>query len=150
MFMKRLKIIAGISWAVAGVVLMLILFPGLNRFSESLASLPFMKINANYTGGEIAKQHITPNCTLAIRRPVFDGLLGEKNHGFVQLDWRGDLPEYLQDTIDYDSDGTPDFLIKVNRKNNTSDIQSFNSSVEGINISSPTSYGWAVRIGLEK
>ncbi len=54
--MKNVKIIAGITWAFLGLILIIILFPGLNSYSVSVSKLPFMKINPRYTGGEIAKQ----------------------------------------------------------------------------------------------
>jgi ferredoxin len=52
--MKRIKIIVGISWAFACLIIIMALFPGLTRISGTLAELSFMKINSNYTGGEIA------------------------------------------------------------------------------------------------
>ena len=61
MKMKKIKIIAGIIWALSGLILILILFPGLNSFSGSAARLPFMKINPNYSGGEVTKQMLSGN-----------------------------------------------------------------------------------------
>ena len=68
--MKKIKIIAGITWAFAGLILIIILFPGLTSFSVSASKLPFMRLNPRYTGGEIAHQIIAENCTLNIRKPV--------------------------------------------------------------------------------
>src|SRR5665811_141963 len=112
--MKKVKIIAGISWAFLCLILIIILFPGLNGFSVSVSKLPFMKLNPRYTGGEIANQVITEKCTLDIRKPVFNGFLKERNSGFVQMDWHGILPEMIKDSIDYDNDGKKDFCIEVN------------------------------------
>jgi hypothetical protein len=148
--MKKIKIIAGIIWAFLSLVLILVLFPGLNSFSSSVSKLPFMKINPNYTGGEIDNQIVTERCTLDIRKPVFNGLLGERHSGFVQLDWRGDVPEIINDSIDYNCDGKMDFGILVNRKDSKTDLKSFNSRVTNVLISTPTSYGWAIRVGLLK
>ena len=148
--MKKVKIIAGICWAFAGLILIIILFPGLNGFSVSVSKLPFMKLNPRYTGGEIASQMITGSCTLDIKKPVFNGLLKDRKSGFVQLDWRGNIPEMIIDSIDYDTDGNNDFCISVNRKDYKTDIVSFNKKVKSVVISTPTSYGWSVRIGLLK
>ena len=148
--MKRFRIIAGIVWAFLCLILIIILFPGLNRMSEAVAKLPFMKINPNYTGGEIAHQLIMPACTLDIREPVFDGLLNERNHGFVQIDWRGKIPDEIEDTIDYDLDYIPDFYISINTKDKTTKLNPLNTFVEDINVSTPTSYGWAVRVNLKR
>lgn len=150
MTMKKLKITAGIIWAFAGLILILILFPGLTGFSKSLSQMSFMKINPNYSGGEVAFRNIQPSCTLVVRKPVFDGLLKERKLGFVQVDWRGQIPEKINDTIDYDRDNNPDFIITVNSISSDTEIQSLNKQVKDINVSTPTSYGWAVRVNIEK
>lgn len=148
--MKKIKIIAGICWAFAGLILIIILFPGLTSFSRSVSKLPFMKLNARYTGGEIAKQIVAENCTLNIRKPVFNGFLKERNSGFVQLDWHGTIPEVITDSVDYDRDGNKDFIIFVDRKNSKTALDPLNRKVKGVDISTATSYGWAARIGLLK
>jgi hypothetical protein len=148
--MKKVKIIAGISWAFLCLILILILFPALNSFSGSVSRLPFMKINPRYSGGEVVSQKVADRCTLDVRRPVFNGLLKERTSGFIQLDWRGYVPEIINDSIDYNGDGNKDFCILVNRKEFKTNLESFNPKVKGVVISTPTSYGWSVRIGLLK
>jgi hypothetical protein len=148
--MKKVKIIAGIFWAFLGLILILILFPGLNSFSSSVSKLPLMKLNPRYTGGEIAKQIITANCTLDIRKPVFNGFIQERSSGFVQIDWHGNLPETIKDSFDFDNDGKIDFNILINRKDLKTTIEPFNDKVKKVLISTPTSYGWAVRVGLDR
>lgn len=148
--MKKIKIIAGITWAFIGLILILMFFPLFNTFSSSVAKLPFMKINPNYTGGEIAQRFVMESCTLVIRKPVFDGLIGEKQNGFVQIDWRGNIPEEIVDTIDYDFDKNQDFIIRINSKSSETELLPFNNKIRDIEISTPTSYGWAVRVNLEK
>jgi hypothetical protein len=148
--MKKVKIIAGISWAFLCLIMIIILFPGLNSFSVSVSKLPFMKLNPKYSGGEIAKQMITASCTLDIRKPVFNGFFKERNSGFVQLDWHGTIPETIKDSIDYDNDGNKDFCVLIDRKDSKTVLSPFNKKVKGVIISTPTSYGWAVRVGLDK
>ena len=148
--MKKVKIITGIIWAFLCLILILVFFPGFNRFSRSLANLPFMKINPNYTGGEIAYERIQANCTIVTKEPVFDGLLKERKKGFVQIDWRGDIPGEINDTIDFDLDNTPDFGIRINTKTSDTKLDPMTGYVTGLNVSTPTSYGWAARIKLRK
>jgi hypothetical protein len=148
--MKKIKTIVGITWALLCLLLIIILFPGLNSFSSSAARLPFMKINPYFSGGEVAKQLISHACTLDIRKPVFDGLFKERESGFVQIDWRGDIPDTFKDTIDYDLDGIPDFCITVDRSASKAELDPFNTKVKYVSISTPTSYGWAARIALRK
>jgi hypothetical protein len=148
--MKNVRIIAGICWAIAGLILIIILFPGLNSFSSSVSKLPFMKLNPRYTGGEVATRLISEKCTLDIRKPVFNGFLKERNSGFVQLDWRGNLPGTINDSIDYDQDGVKDFNISVDMNNSTTILKPFSNVVGDLIISTATSYGWAVRVALVK
>ena len=148
--MKKVKIIAGISWAFFCLILIIILFPGLNSFSLSVSKLPFMKLNPRYTGGEIADQVISKSRTLDIRKPVFNGFLKERNLGFVQLDWHGTIPDIIKDSIDYNHDGIKDFCVLIDRKNSKTVLDPINRKIKGVLISTPTSYGWAVRVGLIK
>jgi hypothetical protein len=148
--MKKAKIVAGISWAFFCLILIIILFPGLTGFSNSVSKLPFMKLNPRYTGGEIANQIISAGCTLDIRKPVFNGFLKERNSGFVQLDWHGSLPEIIKDSIDYNHDGKNDFCILIDRNNLKTVLNPINNKVKSVAVSTQTSYGWAVRVGLIK
>lgn len=148
--MNKIKIIAGTIWALSGMILILILFPGLNGFSGSAAKMPFMKINPNYSGGDVIKHVTSGNYSLDIRKPVFDGLLKERKRGFVQLDWRGNIPDEINDTIDYDLDNRADFRIRIIRSQNKTEIDSFNSRVGEVIISTPTSYGWAIRVEVRQ
>jgi len=148
--MKRVKIFAGILWAFAGMIVIIVMFPSLNGLSASVSRLPFMKIHPRYTGGEVASRIVEKSCTLNIRKPVFDGFFSDRKSGFVQLDWHGTLPEVINDTIDFDKDGVLDFSVLVNRENSKTDLVAINKMVEKIEISIPTSYGWSVRVGLSK
>jgi hypothetical protein len=148
--MKKIKIIAGIFWAFAGLILIIIMFPMLNNLSGAVSRMPFMKINPRYTGGEVAYQLSENSCTLDVRKPVFNGFFGERKSGFVQLDWRGTIPETINDTIDYDRDGRMDFFLSVDRKNQKTELHPLNSKTGKVLNSTPTSYGWAVRVGLSK
>lgn len=148
--MKKIKIILGISWATLCLVLIIILFPGLNSFSGKVAGLPFMKINPNMTGGAPAREIVSANCTIVVRKPVFDGLIGERKKGFVQIDWRGELPQVLNDTIDYNSDGINDFTVNIIRETGATVLNPLSDKVEGTSVSTPTSYGWCLRAKLKK
>jgi hypothetical protein len=148
--MKKIRIIAGIAWAFLSLLVILVLFPGLNTFSESLAKLPFMHINPNYSGGEIAHQVTAGNYAIDIRKPVFDGLSGQRKKGFVQIDWRGNLPEEIVDTVDYDLDNKPDFRIRIVRGRSSTELTPFDSRVGDAILSTATSYGWSVRVALRK
>jgi hypothetical protein len=148
--MKKIKLISGIMWAFLCLILVLALFPGLNTISGSFARLPFMKINPNYSGGEVAWSSKSMHYTKDIRKPVFDGLTGERRKGFVQVDWRGDIPDILNDTIDYDLDNKPDFRIHISKSKAKTEIEPFSNRVGKVLVSTPTSYGWVVRVEVER
>lgn len=142
--------IAGFTWAFLCLITIIVLFPALNPLANSTSKLPFMKINPNYTGGEIVKEIEKGNYTISIHRPVFDGLIGERKNGFVQVDWRGKLSKTLIDTIDYNDDKSNDFIVQIDTTTAQSILNKLNSKVQGVNVSTKTSFGWAVRIGLVK
>lgn len=148
--MMKVKIFAGIVWAIACLILLLLLFPGVNSLSGTLAKRKFMKINPNYTGGEIAWHYDRKDYSVDVRHPVFDGLIKEKKKGFVQVDWRGNIPDIINDTIDYDLDGKADVCIMIERNKSKTEITPLNSRTGKLLMSTPTSYGWAVRIALSK
>jgi hypothetical protein len=148
--MKKLKLISGVMWSVLCLIIVLALFPGLNAISGSFARLPFMKINPNYTGGEIARHITAANYSIDIRKPVFDGLTGERRKGFVQVDWRGEIPEIFSDTIDYNLDNIPDFSIHISKSQAKTEIEPISSKVGKLLVSTPTSYGWVVRVEVVK
>ncbi len=97
--------------------------------ATGLAGMPFMKINPNYTGGEVAFREISPACTLVVHKPVFNGFLRERKEGFVQVDWRGKIPEIISDTIYYDGNGTKDFLVSIDTKSNAAKITPFSKYI---------------------
>lgn len=109
-----------------------------------------MKINPRYSGGGEAFREVTPTCTLAVHKPVFNGLFGERKTGFVQVDWRGKMPQILSDTIDFNRDKIPDFSITIDTRNGTTKLNSIDQKVTGLGVSTATSFGWAVRVNLTK
>ena len=148
--MKTIKIIAGITWAFVCLIIIIVLFPSLNPLANATSKLSFMKINPNYSGGEIVREIEKDNYSLNIHRPVFDRLIGEGKTGFVQVDWRGQLPGIVNDTIDFDNDGKNDFVVQIDTCNAQGVITALNPKVGKLHVSTPTSYGWAIRVGLTK
>ncbi len=148
--MKKIKLVSGLIWAFLCLILVLALFPEMNALSGSFARLPFMKINPNYTGGEVVNHIELKNYSINVRKPVFDGLIGERRKGFVQIDWHGSIPDVLDDTIDYDQDKRPDFRIHLSKAKTVTEIETFNSKAGRVITSTPASFGWVVRVEVKK
>jgi hypothetical protein len=148
--MKKLLSILGFTWAVVCLLIILIMFPGLNNFSLQLAKLPFMKINPKYSGGDVVKTIKYENYTVNIHEPVFAALIGESSKGFVQLDWNwtDSIPVPVTDTIDYDLDNQKDFIIGIDPSTENLRIISLQNAVGEIKASARTENGWLVRVGL--
>jgi hypothetical protein len=60
------------------------------------------------------------------------------------------MTEEIVDSIDYYFDKIPDFGIRINPRESTASLFPVNGKVGDIIISTPTSYGWAVRVELKK
>jgi hypothetical protein len=150
--MKKLLTVLGFIWAVLCLIIVLAMFPGLNNCSRQLAKLPFMKINPTFSGGDTASTVFYDNYTLNIHKPVFAALIGESSKGFVQLDWnwKDSIPVVIADSIDYDQDLTPDFIIGIDPSTEKLQLESLNEVVKGIQGSARTRNGWIVRVELEK
>jgi len=148
--MKTLKIIAGLAWAFLCIILIIVLFPALNPLANNVSKYPFMKINPRYSGGEIVREINKDDYTISIHRTVFDGLISNRKNGFIQIDWRGKLPRVINDTIDFDNDNSKDFIVDIDTTNAKSSITALNPKVRDIEISTKTSFGWAIRVGLEE
>jgi len=53
-------------------------------------------------------------------------LIGQRSHGFVQIQWQpqdADLPDQIEEQIDFDADKTNDFQIQIDTKTNTASLK---------------------------
>jgi hypothetical protein len=148
--MKILFTILGFIWAAICLIIILAMFPGLNGFSEQMAKLPFMKINPSLSGGEVAATIEQDNYTVNIHEPVFAALIGESATGFVQLDWiwKDSIPVPIYDSVDFNRDHSPDFIIDIDPLTDKIDLVSLNENVGQVEDYALTGNGYIVRIGL--
>ena len=114
---ELLKAGLGYTWAALCLVIVLATFVGLNFWSRSLANGTGIQVSPRFTGGEIRRSTDHGQYQTRIHRPVFDGLLGERNEGFVQIDWvpnkNQSLPVLIEEEFDIDGDGTSEFRIRL-------------------------------------
>lgn len=148
--MKTLKSILGYLWAAPAVLIVLAAFAGNGYFSRQLAAATDIKVNPRFTGGEIVKTIDHGAYRMDLHRPVFDGLLGARSSGFIQIDWHpaAGMPQRVQEKIDYNNDGREDFQLVLDTRTGKAGINPYSPTVR----TTPESYklkdGWAVRVPL--
>lgn len=150
--MKRLKTILGYTAAVLAMFVVLATFMGNNYFSQKLVSSTGIQVSPRYTGGEIVQVVEHDTYWALIHRPVFDGLLGERQEGFIQINWesRTGMPPVIQETVDYNGDNKADFLVSLNTATGETSITGYNPAVLSVLKTYKLEKGWAVRVKLRK
>jgi hypothetical protein len=150
--MRKLKSLLGYTWAVAAIIIALATFFGYNYLSRSLAVSTGVTVNPRYSGGEITKTIDHGNYKTAIHRPVFDALIGQTKEGFIQINWEpvAGLPEVVSEGIDYNGDGTIDFVVSLNTATGEARLTKSNPAVYDIEKSYRLKNGWAVRVLLKR
>lgn len=130
--MTRLKTVLCYGWALMAAPLVLATFMGMNFWAEKLVAVTGLKVSPWCTGGEVMQTVEHDLYKTLIHRPVFDGLIGERRNGFVQITWEPNeapLPTQIDEEIDFDVDGRNDFRIKLDTKTNEAELQAFNNEV---------------------
>lgn len=150
--MDRLKSILGYTVAVLSFFVVLATFMGNDYFSSKLVSTTGISVSPRFTGGELIKTIDHNIYKTLIHRPVFDGLIGERNTGFIQINWErlNGWPQVIEEKIDYTGDNVEDFFIKVETKTGNAVIVSYNPHVVGIEKTYILKSGCAARILLKK
>lgn len=139
-------------WGAILPVVVVALFFGLDQWSWLLANLSFMKIHPRYSGGEISIKVEEPGVKYVSHDPVFDGLIGVRQNGFVQIDIHvsddGVYP--LKKEFDYDQNGVSDFALLIESPvNKMPRLISDSPVVGGLAGWAMTSEGWVVRIAIK-
>ena len=127
----RIKTFFGYTAAALAIIIALATFLGMNFFSHKLTSATGLKISPWFTGGEIVKTIDRGGYKTLQHRAVFDGLIGEKSEGFVQIDFAplSALPDNISEDVDFDLDGTVDFHVEYDTITNTAVLTAYNKRV---------------------
>lgn len=142
----------GYAWGVAAAISGTALFMFSGNMDHALAQQSFMRVHPVYSGGEIVRTDSDDATEWRIHRPVFDGLISETKHGFIQIDVicknRGTIPSNHE--IDYDGDGTADFELSIPPHSNAAPvIAKMSPEVTGMERWAETREGWIIRVGLK-
>jgi len=134
--MSRVKIYMAYGWAVAATPLLLATFMGMPPLARNLVVFTGLHVHPLYTGGEVVQTIGHGAYQTWIHRPVFDGLIGERKHGYVQVKWQpidGNLPDVIDEPIDVDADGTADFKVHLDTNTGTAQLLRDGASAGGQN-----------------
>jgi hypothetical protein len=146
--MKRLLSIPAYIWAIICMFLIPITFMGNNFFAQKLSTLPFMKVNPVYTGGDSIRSYQQDSLLITINKPVFESLIGTSRKGFVQVRFSGELPGIINSTIDYDNDNKPDFSLKINTVTGDTKLETLSENVTALDVSSKVKDYWITRVRI--
>jgi hypothetical protein len=115
--LQRLKSIFGYTWAVLCLIVILATFLGLGFWERTLADVTGIHVSPVFSGGEVRQAIDHDAYRTLVHRPVFDGLLGERANGFVQIDWvpkdKQSLPAAISEDIDLNGDSMAEIRVVV-------------------------------------
>jgi hypothetical protein len=151
--MSRIKAFLAYSWAALAGPLVLATFMGMQPLAGKLVAVTGLHVHPVYTGGEVAQTIDHGSYQTLIHRPVFDGLLGQRENGFVQIHWQtkdANLPESIDEQIDFDADGSNDFHIQLNAVTRQTRIEPFDSRVISAGKVIAVPDGCIIRVNLRR
>jgi hypothetical protein len=132
--MKKLRAIAGYTWAVLTIPLVVVTFVGLPFWEKTLVGSTGLRVSPWFTGGEVRATVDHGRYQTSIHHPVFEGLLCQYSAGFVQIDWGppGALPEQIAEDVDLDGAGRPAFHVELATRDATAVLRSLDPRVENL------------------
>jgi hypothetical protein len=68
----------------------------------------------------------------------------------VSFSKRGQLPGLIDQTIDYNLDGNPDFKVIINTTNGETNLTAIDQTVKSLWLSSRLKEDWVIRVNLVK
>ena len=122
-FRPRIKAVLGTTWAALALPIVLGTFFGMDTLGRKMATATGLRISPWYSGGDVVRGIDHPSYRTRIHEPVFGSLLGRRKVGCVQVDFLSGsaadslapLPDPITEEIDFDSDGSADFTLTVER-----------------------------------
>jgi len=148
---QRIKTILGYTWAALALPLVLATFIGMNDWARGLAAVTGIKVSPWFSGGEVIHTLAEPHYQVLIREPVFQALVGERDEGFVQIDWvpTGEaLPAQIRSDIDVWPGDGPEFTLHLDTVTNEVHLEKHSPLVLGAQRVLNLGQSRAVRVEL--
>lgn len=148
--MKTLRSIVIYLVAFAFILVVPVSFIGLNDFARLIVKVTGLTISPIYSGGLVAREICHGAYTTRIHEPVFESLFGRSKDGFVQIDWapKSAAPAVIDEVIDYDADGCPDFRVQWDRAAGAPKISGLRAEVLGVEGHYELAERYAIRVRL--
>jgi hypothetical protein len=151
--MPTIKSILGYTWASLCTLLIPVMFFGFGFWPEALVKSTGISVSPWYSGGEVQQTVPHQGYRTLIRKPVFDGILGERKDGFVQIDFTPEenqtLPAIITEEIDVDRDGTADFRIRTDTTAGKTEFTSMKEWARQMELTVKADKEVILRIGLK-
>ncbi len=136
MIIRKLMSIFGYTWAGLCLVVVLATFVGWGFWEKTLATGTGLHISPRFSGGEIRQTIDHESYRVLLHRLVFDGLVGERAEGFVQIDWvpqkNQSLPSVLEEDFDIDGDNTVEIRVRLDTVSGKAELLRKTSWVLGL------------------
>ncbi len=124
--MSRIKAYLAYGWAFLAAPLVLATFIGMDSFAGRLVAVTGLHVHPLYTGGEVVQTIDHGAYLTLVRRPVFDGLVGQRGRGFVQIQWQpkdANLPDLVEEQIALDADSAKAFTIRLDTNTSRAELK---------------------------
>ena len=141
------------SWAALALPIILVTFMGMQPLAHGLVTATGLHVHPIYSGAEVVRTIEHGSYRTLIHRPVFDGLIGQRDRGFIQVEWQAtdaNLPPSIDERIDLEGDGSNDFDIQLNTTTQQADVQPFDARVLSVDEVIAVPHGCIVRVNLQK
>jgi hypothetical protein len=148
--MKIIKASVAYTIAFLMTLVVLVTFIGMNFWAKNLVAMTNLKVSPKFSGGEVRETVDHGTYQMLIHRPVFDGLFRETSRGFIQVVWKSEapLPKTIEESVDYNHDGKPDFLAALNTETLETHITPYTAQVRGLERTVRLKKGIAIRVQL--
>lgn len=122
--MSKIKAFLGYTLAALGLPIALATIMGLNDLMTLFASATGLVVSPWFSGGEVATTVDHAGYETHVHQTVFQALIGERDEGFVQVDWApiDALPGMIEEEIDFDQNGSADFRVKLDTQSRQAQI----------------------------
>ncbi len=129
--MSKIKAIFGYTLAALGLPIALATFMGMSDWANLLVSTTGLTVSPWFSGGEVAATVDHDGYETRIHQTVFQALIGERDEGFVQVDWTpiDALPATIDEEIDFDNDGSADFRVELDTRARQAQITPYSQQV---------------------